>query len=48
MVVDPWGAILAESPSRPGVCSATIDPAHLKRLRQQFPVLEHRRIKTVS
>jgi nitrilase len=48
MVVDPWGAILAQSAGRPGVCSATIDPAHLKRLRQQFPVLEHRRIKTVS
>lgn len=48
MVVDPWGAILAQSAGRPGVCSASIDPAHLKRLRQQFPVLEHRRIKTVS
>ena len=48
MVVDPWGAILAQSIGRPGICSATIDPAHLKRLRQQFPVLDHRRIKTVS
>jgi predicted amidohydrolase len=44
MVVDPWGAILAQaSAARPAVVSATVDTARLKRLRQQFPVLEHRR-----
>ena len=43
MVVDPWGHVLAEAAGRPGIVSALIDTAHLKRLRQQFPVLEHRR-----
>lgn len=43
MLVDPWGAILADAGSRPGIVSAAVDTARLKRLRQQFPVLEHRR-----
>lgn len=48
MVVDPWGGILAEAGTRPGVVSATIDTVRLKRLRQQFPVLEHRRFAAHS
>ena len=43
MLIDPWGAILAEAPVRAGFISAVIDTVRLKRLRQQFPVLEHRR-----
>lgn len=43
MIVDPWGAILADAGSRTRVITATIDTQRLKRLRQQFPVLEHRR-----
>ena len=43
MIIDPWGAILADAGSRTRVITATIDTQRLKRLRQQFPVLEHRR-----
>lgn len=46
MVVDPWGAILAESATgRPGIVRASVDTGRLRRLRQQFPVLEHRRFQ---
>lgn len=45
MIVDPWGGILAEAGARPAVVSAPIDVARLKKLRQQFPVLEHRRFQ---
>lgn len=43
LVVDPWGGIMAAAGSRPGLVMATIDTAQLRKLRQQFPVLEHRR-----
>jgi len=46
MVVDPWGTIMAAAATRPGVVMATIDSKQLERLRQQFPVLEHRRADT--
>jgi deaminated glutathione amidase len=43
LVVDPWGAVLADAGARPCVVSAPVDTARMKKLRQQFPVLEHRR-----
>jgi deaminated glutathione amidase len=43
MIIDPWGAVLADAGLRPGVATATIDTARLRKLRQQFPALEHRR-----
>ncbi len=43
MLVDPWGAVLAEATGRTRVITATMDVGRLRRLRQQFPVLEHRR-----
>jgi len=43
LVVDPWGGIMATAASRPGLVMATIDTGQLRKLRQQFPVLEHRR-----
>ncbi|MCE7901492.1 MAG: carbon-nitrogen hydrolase family protein [Gammaproteobacteria bacterium PRO9] len=45
MLVDPWGAVLAEATGRTRVITATMDAGHLRRLRQQFPVLEHRRFE---
>lgn len=45
MLVDPWGAVLAEATGRTRVITATMDVRHLRRLRQQFPVLEHRRFE---
>jgi predicted amidohydrolase len=45
MLVDPWGAVLVDAGGRTGVITTTIDTQRLKKLRQQFPVLEHRRFK---
>ena len=43
MVVDPWGAVLAqrEEPGA-GVVLATLDRARLAQVRTQLPALEHR------
>lgn len=48
MIVDPWGAILAETGVRPGVVAAGIDTSRLRKLRQQFPALDHRRFAGVA
>lgn len=44
MIVDPWGAVLKQLPGGPGFVCAEIDPARLERVRESFPVLQHRRI----
>lgn len=44
MIVDPWGEILAEAGQGPDVVVATLDMHRLNEIRQQMPVLEHRRI----
>jgi nitrilase len=43
MVIGPWGDVLAESASGPGIAHAEVDMIELERLRRQFPVLNHRR-----
>jgi nitrilase len=43
MIIGPWGEVLAECPDGAGFVAADIDTSELARLRQQFPVLEHRR-----
>ena len=43
MIVGPWGEILAESDLSPGVIVADLDMMRLRRIRERFPVLEHRR-----
>ncbi len=43
MIVDPWGEILGEIESGPGVVCVDVDMIRLKELRRKFPVLEHRR-----
>ncbi|MDZ7750935.1 MAG: carbon-nitrogen hydrolase family protein [Gammaproteobacteria bacterium] len=43
MVVDPWGAVLAEMERGRGVVSADIDLDRLRELRQRFPALQHQR-----
>ncbi|MDH4021581.1 MAG: carbon-nitrogen hydrolase family protein [Gammaproteobacteria bacterium] len=48
VLIDPWGAILADAGGRTRVITATIDTQRLKRLRQQFPVLDHRRFKAAG
>ena len=42
MVVDPWGRIVAERATGPGVTIAEIDPAFQGKLRKSLPALTHR------
>jgi hypothetical protein len=41
--VDPWGTVLVELQDEPGVAVAEIDLARLHQVRQNMPVLLHRR-----
>src|ERR1041385_404355 len=43
LVVDPWGRILAEGDTEPGVVMADIDPAEVAAARGRIPSLEHGR-----
>lgn len=45
MIVDPWGRVLAEQASGDGVVMADLDTTLPGRLRQEFPALQHRRLK---
>jgi len=46
MVIDPWGNVLAQRASGPGVVLADLDWARLQQVRQQLPALQHRRFHT--
>jgi nitrilase len=43
LILGPWGDLLAELPSGPGVACADLDMIRLSELRQRFPTLQHRR-----
>jgi predicted amidohydrolase len=43
LVVDPWGRILAEGGTDPGVIMAEIDPAEVATARAKIPSLQHGR-----
>ena len=43
MIVDPWGKVLAEAGSDPGVIVASIDPAESATVRQRLPSLANER-----
>uniref|UniRef100_A0A0B7ALN2 Bis(5'-adenosyl)-triphosphatase n=1 Tax=Arion vulgaris TaxID=1028688 RepID=A0A0B7ALN2_9EUPU len=43
MVVDPWGAIIAQCSEGTGVCVAELDLEYLERVRSEMPVRQHRR-----
>ena len=43
LVVDPWGRILAEGSSEPGVIIADVDPAEVAAARARIPSLHHGR-----
>jgi predicted amidohydrolase len=43
LVVDPWGQILAEGGTEPGVILAEIDPARVAAARSRIPSLQHGR-----
>jgi deaminated glutathione amidase len=42
MIVDPWGAIVAECGAEPGVCVAELDRAVLENVRARIPCASHR------
>lgn len=44
MIIDPWGAILDRLPHGSGYVMAEIDAENTKKIRQSFPVLQHRKI----
>ena len=49
LVVDPWGRIVAEGGTEPGVVMAEIDPAEVAKARGRVPSLQHgRRFEVVE
>jgi nitrilase len=42
MVIDPWGAVLAQREVEAGVVLAELDASRLAQVREQLPALEHR------
>jgi predicted amidohydrolase len=42
-VVDPWGRIIAEGGTEPGIIMAEIDPAEVAKARSRIPSLQHGR-----
>ncbi len=45
LIVDPWGRVIAEQASGEAAVVAEIDTAMPSKLRQEFPALQHRRLK---
>lgn len=43
MVIDPWGAVIAQCSEGTGVCVAEIDLDYLRKRRREMPVWQHRR-----
>jgi predicted amidohydrolase len=43
LIVDPWGRIIAEGGTEPGVVMAEIDPAEIAKARVRIPSLQHGR-----
>ena len=43
LIIDPWGTVLAEAGTEPGVIFADIDPALSKEVRGKLPSLHHDR-----
>ena len=43
LIVDPWGSIIAEGGTEPGVIMAEIDPAEVASARARIPSLQHGR-----
>lgn len=43
LIVDPWGRILAEAGTEPGIILAEIDPAAVEDARRRIPTLAHAR-----
>jgi deaminated glutathione amidase len=48
MIVEPWGRVVARLPRGTGVITAELDMVRQRRLRQDFPAVEHRRLPPFS
>lgn len=42
LIIDPWGVVLADAGTEPGVAIAEITPSRLAQVRRQMPSLTHR------
>ncbi len=42
VLIDPWGAIVAEHDQGPGIIVGDVDPERLLRVRAELPALTHR------
>ena len=45
MIIDPWGEILAELATGPGIAVAEMDPELLSQVRKRMPVADHIRLR---
>ena len=45
MIVDPWGAVLAQVPRGTGFVAAELDRGLQAHIRRNFPAIQHRRLK---
>jgi predicted amidohydrolase len=43
MIVDPWGKVIAEADTEPGLVLAAINLDYLDEVRRRLPALSHRR-----
>jgi predicted amidohydrolase len=43
LIVDPWGTVIAEGGTEPGIITAEIDPAKVVAVRKNIPSLQHGR-----
>jgi len=43
MIIDPWGAVIAQCSEGEGIASAYIDLEYLAKIRRDMPVSQHRR-----
>ena len=42
MLIDPWGVVIAKMEKGEGIVVGDIDPARLRKVREDLPALEHR------
>jgi predicted amidohydrolase len=45
MIVDPWGAVLAQVADGEGIALAELDFERLERIRRELPALGHARLR---
>ena len=44
MLVDPWGEVVAEHATGPGVVVGDVDPGRIEEVRRKLPAMQHRRL----